>query len=69
MKIMVDGQVRHLLAVWFENNTVRLIDQRKLPQRVEIFDAKTSDEVAFAIKEMVVRGAPAIGVTAAYGLA
>ncbi|MDS0256743.1 S-methyl-5-thioribose-1-phosphate isomerase [Thermoplasmatales archaeon AK] len=69
MKIMVDGQVRHLLAVWFENNTVKLIDQRKLPQKVEIFDAKTSDEVAFAIKEMVVRGAPAIGVTAAYGLA
>ncbi|MEM0158453.1 MAG: S-methyl-5-thioribose-1-phosphate isomerase [Thermoplasmataceae archaeon] len=69
MKINIDGQTRHLLAVWFENNAVRLIDQRKIPQSVEIFDARTSDDIAFAIKEMVVRGAPAIGVTAAYGLA
>ncbi|MGC8505352.1 MAG: S-methyl-5-thioribose-1-phosphate isomerase [Thermoplasmata archaeon] len=69
MKITVDGQVRNLQAVWFENNSVRMIDQRKLPENVEIFDARNSRDIAFAIKEMVVRGAPAIGVAAAYGLA
>jgi translation initiation factor eIF-2B subunit alpha len=69
MKITVDGQMRNLQAVWFENKFVRMIDQRKLPEKVEIFDAKNSEDIAFAIKDMVVRGAPAIGVAAAYGLA
>ncbi len=69
MKITVDGNERKLKAVWFENNMVRMIEQRKLPEKVEIFDAKNSEDIAYAIKHMVVRGAPAIGVTAAYGLA
>ena len=69
MKVNVDGEVKHLFAVWYENDTVKLIDQRKLPDSIEVFEAKTTDDVAFAIKDMVVRGAPAIGVTAAYGLA
>ena len=55
-------------ALWFENGTLKLIDQRKLPYKIEIFTAKTVDDVAFVIKDMVVRGAPAIGVTAAYGM-
>ena len=55
-------------ALWFENNTVKFIDQRKLPYEIEIFTAKTVEDVAFAIKDMVVRGAPAIGVAAAYGM-
>lgn len=69
MKVNVDGEVKHLFAVWYENDTVKLIDQRKLPDKIEIFEAKNSDDVAYAIKDMVVRGAPAIGVTAAFGLA
>ncbi|MHB8360776.1 MAG: S-methyl-5-thioribose-1-phosphate isomerase [Thermoplasmataceae archaeon] len=69
MKMLVDGQERKLRAVWYENGMVRLIDQRKLPGKIEIFDARTSEDIAYAIKDMVVRGAPAIGVTAAYGLA
>ncbi len=69
MKMTVDGNERKLRAVWFENNSVRMIEQRKLPEKIEIFDAKNSDDIAYAIKNMVVRGAPAIGVTAAYGLA
>ncbi len=69
MKVNVDGEVKHLFAVWYENDTVKLIDQRKLPEKIEIFEAKNSDDVAYAIKDMVVRGAPAIGVTAAFGLA
>ncbi len=69
MKMLVDGNERKLRAVWFENNMVRMIEQRKLPEKIEIFDAKNSDDIAYAIKHMVVRGAPAIGVTAAFGLA
>ncbi|PYB67816.1 S-methyl-5-thioribose-1-phosphate isomerase [Thermoplasma sp. Kam2015] len=69
MKVVIDGEVRTLKAVWYEDDEVKLIDQRKLPEKIEIFEAKNSDDIAYAIKNMVVRGAPAIGVTAAYGLA
>lgn len=55
-------------ALWFEKNTAKFIDQRKLPYKFEIYTAKTVDDVAFAIKDMVVRGAPAIGAAAAYGM-
>lgn len=55
-------------ALWFEKNTVKFIDQRKLPYKFEIYTAKTVDDVAFAIKDMVVRGAPSIGAAAAYGM-
>lgn len=55
-------------AVWYEKNTVKLIDQRKLPWDFEIFSAQNVEQVAFAIKDMVVRGAPAIGAAAAYGM-
>ncbi|UCB58269.1 MAG: S-methyl-5-thioribose-1-phosphate isomerase [Thermoplasmatales archaeon] len=55
-------------ALWFENGAIKFIDQRKLPYKLEYYTAKTVDECAFAIKEMVVRGAPAIGATAVYGI-
>ena len=48
---------------------VRLLDQRKLPRATEYVTCASAGEVARAIREMVVRGAPAIGVTAAFGLA
>ena len=47
---------------------VRVIDQRKLPYQLEIVRLKTWEEASHAISEMVVRGAPLIGVTAAFGL-
>ena len=50
-------------------SAVRLIDQRKLPLVECYLDLETPRAVADAIKEMVVRGAPAIGITAAFGLA
>ncbi len=56
-------------SIWLEETAVKFIDQRKLPYRFEIFTARTVDDIAFAIKEMVVRGAPAIGAAAAYGMA
>jgi len=48
---------------------VRLIDQRKLPGEEIYLDCTTPEQTAEAIRTMVVRGAPAIGVTAAFGLA
>jgi len=63
----IEGKDRR--ALWLENGIVEFIDQRKLPYKLEIFSAKTVDDVAFAIKDMVVRGAPAIGAAAAYGMA
>ncbi|ARD84137.1 translation initiation factor IF-2B subunit alpha [Ferroplasma acidiphilum] len=69
MKVNINGVSKAILAVWFEDNQVKLIDQRKIPETIEIYSAKNSDDIYYAIKNMVVRGAPAIGVTAAYGLA
>jgi methylthioribose-1-phosphate isomerase len=46
-----------------------LLDQRKLPGQLEYFDATSFDDLCFAIKEMIVRGAPSIGVAAAFGFA
>ena len=46
-----------------------MIDQRRLPGSLEIAVCQTCDEVVTAIKNMTVRGAPAIGVAAAFGLA
>jgi len=52
----------------FKDDFLYLIDQRKLPVSYEIFQCKTYRDVDFAIKDMVVRGAPAIGAAAAYGV-
>ena len=49
--------------------TIHIVDQRKLPDVLEEFDAKNAAQVAYAIREMIVRGAPAIGQVAALGLA
>ena len=55
-------------ALWFEKGQIKFIDQRKLPYSLKYYTAKTVDECAFAIKDMVVRGAPAIGAASAYGM-
>jgi methylthioribose-1-phosphate isomerase len=56
-------------TLWFEDDALHLLDQRFLPARVETVTARSAAETAAAIREMVVRGAPAIGCAAAYGLA
>jgi methylthioribose-1-phosphate isomerase len=48
---------------------LHIVDQRRLPDRLEEFDARSAAEVSYAIKEMIIRGAPAIGQAAAIGLA
>jgi methylthioribose-1-phosphate isomerase len=50
-------------------DSVVMIDQRKLPAQEVYVQCKTANDVARAIKTMVIRGAPAIGVAAAYGIA
>jgi methylthioribose-1-phosphate isomerase len=52
-----------------EGDVVVMIDQRKLPSQEVYVRCKTAPEVARAIKTMVIRGAPAIGVAAAWGIA
>ena len=49
-------------------NALELLDQRKLPFVVEYLSCTTSDEVAAAIHDLAVRGAPAIGIAAAWGV-
>ncbi len=53
---------------WKEKELV-LVDQTKLPVDVEYVACKTLEDVFVAIRDMIVRGAPAIGVSAAYGVA
>lgn len=53
---------------WHEN-TVRMIDQRTLPQRFQVLTCRDHHQVAEAIRDMAIRGAPAIGAAAAFGLA
>lgn len=53
---------------WHEAR-LELLDQRRLPARVEYLVCSSAEEVARAIREMAVRGAPAIGCAAAYGVA
>jgi methylthioribose-1-phosphate isomerase len=64
-------QKKQYQTIWLKDENpeiIQVIDQRKLPFQFEIFEIKNVQDAFFAIKEMVVRGAPLIGVTAAYGM-
>lgn len=56
-------------AIAWHNNTLSLLDQRVLPHEHRVLDFHSAIDVADAIRNMVVRGAPAIGIAAAYGYA
>jgi methylthioribose-1-phosphate isomerase len=56
-------------TIEWNNGLVRLIDQTKLPYEVRMVDIKTYKEMGMAIKDMLVRGAPAIGIAGAFGVA
>ena len=49
--------------------TLELLDQRALPERIEYLTCRTAGDTARAIRDMVIRGAPAIGCAAAFGIA
>ena len=71
MNVTLRGQTRHYRTVAFDaqQNAVLLIEQRLLPHEFKIIPTRDFRQTALAIKDMVVRGAGAIGATAAYGLA
>jgi S-methyl-5-thioribose-1-phosphate isomerase len=71
MNVTVHGRTRHYRTVTFDHarNAVLLVEQRLLPHEFKIIATKNFRETAAAIRDMVVRGAGAIGATAAYGLA
>ena len=56
-------------TIWVDDGRVRVIDQTVLPHRFETCELANLDDAVAAIAGMVVRGAPLIGVAAAYGLA
>ncbi|MGJ8685999.1 MAG: S-methyl-5-thioribose-1-phosphate isomerase [Spongiibacteraceae bacterium] len=56
-------------AIIWQNQQLQLLDQRKLPTACDYISYCDADSVAAAIRDMVVRGAPAIGITAAYAMA
>ena len=71
MRVIHNGKEMNIRAVWLENKEkgiVKMIDQRFLPWKLIFYESRSYRETAQAIKEMVVRGAPTIGVTAAYGV-
>ena len=56
-------------TIEWKGDRVRLLDQRRLPTEVRYIDCKDASSVAQAIRNMTIRGAPAIGVAAAMGIA
>ena len=71
MNVVVRGRIQQFRTVTFDcrSNAVLLIEQRRLPHEFQIIATRDFRATAKAIRDMVVRGAGAIGATAAYGLA
>ncbi len=65
----VHGIHYRTIALGDDGESVTVIDQTKLPFAFEQIHLRTADDAAVAIRDMIVRGAPLIGVTAAYGVA
>ncbi len=65
----VDGKPQRSIQLAADGETVKIIDQTKLPHVFEMVPLETLEEAAHAIRAMLVRGAPLIGATAAYGMA
>ena len=61
---------KNLTTIWFDDNkaSVQIIDQRFLPHELKIVTLTSLEDTEYAIREMQVRGAPLIGVTAAFGM-
>ena len=56
-------------TLYWKNNSLYILDQTRLPDEVTYVECKTYPEVIYAIKTLMVRGAPAIGVAAAFAMA
>ena len=64
----MNSSTNQVYPVIWHNNAVSLIDQNRLPNEYTFVEISRSEDMAKAIKTMIVRGAPAIGVAAAYGM-
>jgi len=69
MKVNIRGETQDVRTLWREGRTINMIDQTKLPHVFQITSSKDHAETAHAIRNMVLRGAGAIGVAGAYGMA
>jgi len=69
MLVTTDKGKVEMRAIWMTRGVVKMIDQRQLPRRLRVATARTYAEMADAIRDMTVRGAPSIGAAAAYGMA
>jgi methylthioribose-1-phosphate isomerase len=65
----IDGQAYRTIWLGYDGWSVEIIDQTRLPHLFEVVSLQTLDAAAHAIRAMLVRGAPLIGATAAYGMA
>lgn len=65
----VDGRLHRTIALADDGFSVDVIDQTRLPHEFEIVRLQSLNDAAIAIRTMIVRGAPLIGATAAYGMA
>jgi len=65
----IDGKSWRTIFLDDDGWTVRVIDQTRLPFALETLALRTPEDAALAIRDMIVRGAPLIGITAAYGIA
>ncbi len=66
--IIMTNLTNQVYPVIWHNDAVSLIDQTRLPNEYTFVEIHRSEDMAQAIKTMIVRGAPAIGVAAAYGI-
>ena len=69
MKVRTGKKTEFYRTVWLDGSTLKMINQTLLPHRFGIYASLDYRHTAEAIKNMVVRGAPAIGATGAFGMA
>jgi methylthioribose-1-phosphate isomerase len=67
--VTVEDAMSEYFSIRWDDGIVRMLDQRLLPHEVVYRNYRKYEEVASAIREMVIRGAPAIGAAAGFGLA
>ena len=66
--MLINGKEWQTIWLHESNEFVVVIDQTKLPHEIVTKEVRSSDDAAIAIKDMIIRGAPLIGVMGAYGL-
>lgn len=69
MRVCTASGKTDIRAIWMSRDVVKMIDQRLLPRKLRIVTVRNHIEMANAISNMTIRGAPSIGAAAAYGMA